>query len=281
MTACNTSKEQLSSSECSLSCKAGFSQIGKQTPWADCSTDGGSFSFSGCFSPDEINTTNKISSCRYAPSSGIYLIDSVKESGELLSNVKVYCDVVDGEGEIDLVKTLGISGSENFVKGFFVSNNTSDIEVSQEINNDGTVGILVQNLGNNSSSVSLTEGFHITQSNHRYTSVNLAYNMHGSKSSNSCDSSGLAPLSGPGTPGTYGAYYSPCLSGKTCLQDKPRTKDEAPVNATYLNSNLGETDILSFSGSGRAGTSGDVVCVQDPVIPSSSPSTFITQIKRC
>ena len=104
MTACNTTKEQLSSEECQLTCKSGFVQLGAHSPWAKCNTNGGNFTFDGCFKASEISGAQKVSSCLYAPSSGIYLIDSYRENGSLLTDVKVFCDVKDGQGSIDLLK---------------------------------------------------------------------------------------------------------------------------------------------------------------------------------
>jgi len=275
---CASSKENLTEGECKVSCKAGYNQLGNHSPWVTCPSDGAEFLLSGCFTSGEINTVQKVSSCRYAPSSGIYLIDSIKENGQLLSNVKVYCEVNDTEGSINLVKTLGISGSEGFVRGLFTSNNSSSIEVSLEKNIDGVPGILVKNLGENVSSVTLTEGFHLTQSNNRFTSIDLSYHMQGSKNNNNCSTTGNASLSGPGFNGPSNTYQSSCLLGKTCTQGRPRGRGEAPINANYNNNNLGENEILTFSGSGRAGTSGDVVCDINPKIPSIKPSTFITKL---
>ena len=85
---------------------------------------------------------------------------------------------------------------------------------------------------------------------------------------------------GPGYEGGQNNHLLTCPSGKTCIQGKPTSGNDASIAASYTNTSLSSTDALGWSGSGRASFSSDIVhsCSRSKTIPSTKPSTFITKL---
>ena len=279
-TSCDTTNGNLSVAECTLSCKDGYSQLGALKPTAVCSANGGTFSASGCYTDAEMATPTRLSSCRYASSEGLYRVNFIDEDGNSNTDQVVYCDYDSSseEGSLNLIKTMGITASSDFAKSFFVTNNNSSIEVSQAVNTEGKLGILVKNLGENLGSTTLTEGFHITQAPARYSTVNLEFAMKGANRTNLCTSSYWLPLNGHGVGGNTNSYLSSCLTGKTCVQGRPKSGSDVSIRASYEDTDFEEDEVLTFSGGGKASSETSTECAADSLIPGNAPATFITTL---
>ena len=62
-TNCNTTSRHLTEQECDLTCDTGYKTIGSIAPHATCASDGGEFSFEGCYLEASIATATPATSC--------------------------------------------------------------------------------------------------------------------------------------------------------------------------------------------------------------------------
>ena len=308
-----TSENKLTRAQCISGCADGYSVIPGMTFYEGCTPALGSihgvFDFKNCVDDTELSSPLEVSSCQseMVTKRGVYLIDLVSDSGELINNVKAYCDVLDdGSKYLDVIRTLGLASGDDkldqVARYFYRSNNTSSIEFRLLQNDRNESGILIENIGENFSQAAdeRSSGFELGQWGQKFTDIKMSYHMQGASVYNTpntpiCDRSGTAYdiyLNGPGFEGGSTLNKSKTYRTYEVIQGTMRPNSDKSISVVdYENNDVLIENLFSFSGHGKADAT-VASCSISPFVPQIDgeykASTFMTKllikdeaIKRC
>ena len=108
--------------------------------------------------------------------------------------------------------------------------------------------------------------------------MRVSWRLQGSDEDYRCSHTNWVPLNGPGYNGGLGSYYAACPSGYSCVQGSPQNYRDAPVAASWSSDSFDTaSQLLLWSGSNTGAISRN--CSRDPLIPSTEPALFITDLR--
>ena len=181
----------------------------------------------------------------------------------------------------------GESELEKYTDYFFRANNNSNLFVDVVNNDQGVLGLLVQNKGGGVQTTDEfdTNGFEINQDTQKIDGIKMSYYMQGaSEDSNICSDTAGIYLNGPGFEkgGTNADKLYPSPSWINVIQGKYEpNRDESISVIDHEETDVSIETIFGFSGSG---TENDIVpeCARSEFIPKIdgeyAPATFFTSL---